>query len=316
MSGTKVMAQGGHDTIAARLGGQVMALDAERAHTHLMAGWPDSETLCADQMAGPIEVQRGERYGVARRVAVMPVRGILTPDSVALERYLGWATYQGIETACGELAANDDVSAVIIDMNSPGGLVLGLEGGAAAIAALAAIKPVHVLVNPLSASAAYFLASQASDITMTPGSEAGCIGTMRMSVWPVKPDAWGDQWGIHSSAHARSKNPNPTDEVGQAEIQRGLDEAESIFLDAVAAGRGLDRATLPARLSSTDDPKDGGAVYRVSEAISRGLADGVEARAAFYDRIFNQYAPPPANGGQRALSMAAKARMAAAISNT
>lgn len=308
----------GARTVGMQFAGQVMALDFERAAPELTEAWPYDNAVAAQTptMSGPVEVQRGERFAVARRVAVMPIRGILTPDSAVLERYFGWATYQGIEAASTELAANEDVSAIVLDMNSPGGLVLGLEGASRAIAALAAVKPVHVIVNQLAASAAYQLASQARDITMTPGSEVGSIGTMRMSVWPVEPDAWGDKWGIHLSSHARAKNPNPTSEEGLAEIQRSLDEAESAFLDAVAAGRKLDRATLSERLSMTDDPADGGAMFRVSEAIKRGLADSEAIRSVFYERVFATYAPKQQGTGARAMTRAAAVRMAKAISST
>ena len=304
------------DTIAGRLGGQPMAMDVARGREFMAMAYPGQPVDLGATMAGPVEVQRGERFAVARSVAVMPIRGVLTPDSAALERYLGWATYQGIEVACAELAANEDVAAVVLDVSCPGGMVRGLEAGAQAIAALAKAKPVHVLINPLAASAAYWLACQATDISATPGSETGCIGTMRQSVWPVGPDNWGDKWDIHLSSHARAKNPNPTEEYGLAEIQRSLDESEAHFLDAVAAGRGLERDGLALALSVTDDPADGGAVFKPAEAISRGLVDTEETRAAFYDRIFSVYAPKPAKPVQRAMSAKAKARAAKAISNT
>jgi len=304
------------DQIAARFGGQVMALDLSRASDLMMMSWP-AQASAGPVMSGPLEVPKGERYGISRRVAVMPIRGILTPDSAILERYLGWATYQGIETACAELAANEDVGAVALDVNSPGGMVLGLEGAAQAIAKLAEQKPVHVLANPMAASAAYYLASQGSDITMAIGSEVGSIGTMRMSVWPVGPGMSGNQWGVHASSHARAKNPDPTTDTGKAEIQRSLDEAESAFLDAVARGRGIDREELVSRLSVTGDDADGGAMYRADDAIKRGLADGQDTRAGFYDRVFAAY-PATAQTGQRAMSQTARAQaeMAARISNT
>jgi len=308
--------------IAAHLGGQIAALDVDRAQDLLMMEWPaDDQTAFHDRadaavMAGPVEVQRGERYAVSRRVAVMPVRGILTPASRVLEYYLGWATYQGIEESCAALADDDEVAAVVMDMNTPGGMVLQCEGAGRAIAALAAVKPVHVIANPMAASAGYWLAAQGSDLSVVPGGEVGSIGTMRMSVWPVEVGAHGDKWGVHVSSHARAKNPNPTDEIGLAEIQRSLDESEAIFLDAVASGRGLDRATLSARLSVTDNVADGGAMYRVADAIARGLADAEETRAAFYDRIFAAYAPPPVAGARRGQSALAQAAAAQARSVT
>jgi hypothetical protein len=117
--------------------------------------------------------------------------------------------------------------------------------------------------------------------------------------------------GIHVSSHARGKRPDPTSEAGAIEIQRSLDEAEGVFLDAVARGRGLERATLPALLSVTDDDADGGAMYRVGDAIERGLANEEQTRAAFYDQVLSTYAPQ-SGGGQRALGRSAKALAQAA----
>lgn len=274
------------NTVAARLAGRVMALDAASAAPLLLAQWPSADNGHQD-----FAPARGERYTVQRGVAVMPLCGILTPDMQILERVFGWATYRGVEQTCAELAANEDVAAIVLDVNSPGGMILGLEGAAAAIANLSALKPVYVLVNPLAASAAYWLASQGAQIVMTPGSEAGSIGVMRMSAWPVQPGSSGTQFGIHVSSHARAKYPDPTSETGLAEIQRGLDEAEAQFLTAVARGRGIDPQALPGRLSVTADEADGGAMFRADAAVSRGLADSIEARQDFYDRIFAQHGP-------------------------
>lgn len=306
------------NNVAARLAGHVMALDEARAQELLAEAWPTGEMADArgSIMAGPVEICRGERYAVSRRVAVMPITGVLTADSAALERWFGWATYAGIDQACDELANNEDVSAVVMPVNSPGGMVMGLEGASQAIAALGAVKPVHCYVNPMAASAGYFLASQATDITIAPGAEAGSIGTTRNSIWPVKPDLFGDQWGIHVSSHARAKRPDPTSESGLAEITRSLDVAEAAFLDAVAKGRGIERSELLQRLSVTDDVADGGAMFPAAEAVSRGLADGIENRRAFYDRVFAQYAPAPAKNAPRAMAATARAKAAVAMAKS
>lgn len=302
--------------IAAHFAGQCLALDLAQAQPLLMQSWPTAEQpisgLDVSHNDAALQVSRGERYAVARGIAVMPLRGILTPDSAILERYLGWATYQGIEAASAELAANDDVSAVVVDANSPGGLVVGLEAGAMAIAKLAKVKPVHVLINPSAASAAYWIASQGSTIAMTPGAEVGSIGTTVTSAWPVQPGASGAQYGIHVSSHARGKRPDPTDETGQAEIARRLDQSEARFHAAVAAGRGIELSELPAKLSVTDDVADGGVMYDAADAMSRGLADTTETRADFYERMFATYAPKPVASSGRAMAVGAKAQAEAA----
>lgn len=302
------------NTIEACLAGSVAALSLSRAQLDLQQAWPieGRAVPVAARAVGPVSIPAGERFGVSSGVAVVPLRGILTPDAFVLERYLGWATYQGFEQTCEQLAGQDDVRAVVVPVHSPGGLVMGLEAAAAALAALKAVKPVHALVDPMAASAAYYIASQATDITMTPGAELGSIGTMRMSEWPVQPGMSGNQRGVHVSSHARGKYPDPTQELGQAEIRRSLDLAEAAFLDAVAAGRGLDRAGLTAALSVTDDPADGGVMYHGADAIQRGLADHVKPRSEFYAGIFEAYGPKPQQQGARALSCSARARAALA----
>lgn len=284
-------------TIAASLGTQPMALDPRLGHAMLHMPMPTEASAVAGDLAisgTDIRVERGTRFVEVRGVAIMPLRGILTPDNESLERYLGWSTYAGIEAVCTELAARDDIVAAVVEANSPGGLVLGQEMATTALAALAAVKPVHVVVAPLAASAAYWLASQATEVIATPGAIVGSIGVMRESAWPVQPDMGGDQWGIHLSSHARAKAPNPTTEAGQRQIQRELDAAEARFLAAVAAGRGVTVDALMASLTQSDDLADGGGYFMPDDALSRGLIDGIETRAAFYARVFATYAPVPA----------------------
>jgi len=302
-------------TIAARLGPQAMAIDPVAAHPQLFAPWPEVASAARhDMVAGTdLRVERGQRHVEVRGVAVMPLRGLLTPNSEVLERYMGWATFQGIEAVADEMAAREDISALVVDADSPGGLVIGGQAAVQAIARLAAVKPVYALVNPLAASMAYFIISQATEIVVTPGGECGSIGTMRSTAWPVQPDNWGEQVSIHLSSHARAKVPDPTSERGRAEIQRSLDEAEAEFLAAVAAGRGIPAEDLPGRLSVTTDAADGGAMYRPQDAIARGLADRIETRAAFYERIFAAHAPQPKKAAAARMGLTAQAAAAAAL---
>ncbi|ANB35964.1 ClpP class serine protease [Rhodovulum sulfidophilum] len=302
-------------TIASLLGAAPLALDHDFGAGLLGLPLP-AAPAAGPALSGPVEVARGERFAVARGVAVMPVRGVLTPNAEILERYLGWATFAGIEASCGALAAQEDVAAVVIEFDTPGGLVLGGAAAAGAIAALAAVKPVHALVNPLAASMGYHLASQCSEIAMTPGSLAGSIGIMRQAGWPVGPDRAGQQWQIFTSTHARAKLPNPETEAGRAEIRRDLDAHEAAFHADVARGRGIAPGDLAARLSVTDDPTDGGATFGPEAAIARGLADRAETRLAFYDRIFAAHAPRPAarrSSGRGHLAQAAAAQARATL---
>lgn len=289
--------------IAGLIDGQVMALSDPHAAVLLGQAMPGE---AVPQAAQP------ERFVIQRGIAVVPIRGMLTPNSVLLEYYLGWTTYLGLAETLRELAANADVGAIVLDVDSPGGFVVGLDGAAEAVRRAARAKPVHALASPLAASAAYWLACQARDLTVTPGGVVGSIGIALSASASVAPGTNGRQQVDMTSTHARAKRPDPMTDEGRAELQRSLDAEEARFHAAVAAGRKISLADLPGRLSVTDDPRDGGAVFSPEEAVARGLADRVETRDDFYIRVQGAYAPRPR---AQSRAFAARARAAAALAH-
>ena len=294
-------------TIAALLGGAATALCAEHAGQLLQASLPDA---AAGDMGATLEP--GERYALQRGVAIVPVRGLLTANMFAFERYMGWSTYHGIADTLADLMASDDCAAAVLEIDSPGGMVVGIDAAARAIAAFRAVKPVYALVNPLATSAAYWLASQATDVTMTPGAFVGSIGTQVMASSPVQPGSHGDQSFVFRSSFARAKNADAATEKGAALIQSQIDRMEAEFHAAIAAGRGIAPADLAARISATDDPADGGGLFTFADARSRGLADAEMTRAAFYEQTLARHAPTPRPAGARAFGARAAAAAAAA----
>lgn len=287
----------------------LLALSHEHAAAHLAAEFEVREG------ARETAAETPGRYAVSGGVAVVPMRGIITPNSAALERWLGWSTSHGIAESMEALAADAAVNAIVIESDTPGGAVLGGDAAVQAVAAAAAVKPVHVLVHPLAASLGYWIASQGTDITVTPGSVVGSIGAMFSGDSAVGPGANGIQFFDMRSRMATGKNADPGDEAGAALIQSRLDQIEARFHADVARGRGIDAADLPERLSADDDPTHGGGVFEPAEAVERGLADRVETRSAFYARILSTYAPK-SRAASRAMSATAKARAARLIAGT
>lgn len=290
-------------TVLALLAGAPAAVAADLARDLLAMDLPTAARPAGQSASAPVE-----RFIVQRGLAVLPVRGILTPNSAVLERWFGWSTYHGLIESAAELAERSDVAGVAVEIDSPGGLVVGCEGAAAAIAALAKVKPVHAIASPMAASAAYWVGSQASSMAVTPGGIVGSIGVALHTSSIVGPDQWGEQWFALTSSHARAKWPDPATEEGMAELRRSLDASEAAFHAAVAAGRGIAPDDLTARLSVTDDPRDGGAVFGGADAVKRGLADTVESRIGFYSRLAKSYG----GNGRAAVGAKYKAQAAAA----
>lgn len=290
---------------------QIMAMDRQLAAPLLQMVAPGASGAPAPVAAVPGTDARA--YPVVRGVAGIRVKGILTPNSESLAKWYGWTTYHGLAALAGELLAAEDVTAVAMEVDSPGGMVVGIEAAAEALRALNAVKPVHALVSPMAASAAYWLASQAREIVVTPGGIVGSIGVVvEASSYTGPCMLFGEQYYSLTSTHARAKCPDPATESGRAEFARMLDESEARFHAAVAAGRGIPLDQLTARLSVTADPRDGGAVFYGQDGVARGLADRVEAQGAFYDRMFATYGKAQVQTGSQAGSRAALALAAAA----
>ncbi|MEB3421737.1 S49 family peptidase [Salipiger marinus] len=306
-----------HATVASLFAGVPLALSrshgAALLQTPLPAAGPGGAARVLSVGAMSLSIEPGERYAIHRNIAIVPITGLLTPNAYMLERWLGWSTYHGLEATMAELATNEDVAAIVPIIDSPGGYVLGIEAAAGAVARAAAVKPVHALVHPLAASAAYHIASQASDISLTPGSVVGSIGCMQMTWAPVQPGNSGDQYFIFTSSQARAKRPDPSTEEGRRESLRVLDAMEADFHAAVAAGRGIAPADLAARLSASDDPADGGAIFWGQDAAARGLVDHLETAQAFWSRIGAAYAPRPRPASRSARAQAEAAQALASL---
>lgn len=257
-----------------------------------------------------VQIERGQRFVVHRGVAYVPVRGIMTPNSAMLEKYLGWATYHGLVDTMAAVKASDEVQATVMIFDTPGGAVLGIQGAVEAIRSAASVKPVHGVVNPLAASAGYWLASQCHDISLTPGSWVGSVGTMITGAQPMQPGMSGAQAFVQTSTHAGAKRPDLSSDHGKELTQLRLDEMEAGFLADVAQGRGIAPEELSARMSRTDSSKDGGDVFWGPDALERGLADRVEIMTEFMARVASQYAPKPRTktSAYAALAEAAKAQ--------
>ena len=111
----------------------------------------------------------------AGKMMTIPIQGVLTKDC-------DWCgtTYGSIADAAEDAASDPSVKRVVLAVDSPGGEIIGLPETAEVIRRLARVKPVHAVVEGTSASAAYWLTSQASDITIAPSAEVGSVGVRVM----------------------------------------------------------------------------------------------------------------------------------------
>jgi ClpP class serine protease len=112
--------------------------------------------------------------------AVIPVFGILVNRVASLDISETGTGVDALAQQFRQALANPDVRSIVLLFDSPGGSVYGIDEFAQEIFAARDQKRIVAQIDPLAASAAYYLASQASEIVVTPSGEAGSIGVRMM----------------------------------------------------------------------------------------------------------------------------------------
>lgn len=219
-------------------------------------------------------------FAYADGVAIIPVHGSL------INRFgQSWGFVTGYNFITSQLRmalADDDVKAIILDCNSPGGEAAGCFETSDAIYEARGDKPIVAVVDSNSMSACYAIASAADKIVVTPTGSVGSIGVVAMH---VSMEGMLEKAGfkvnlIYSGEHKVDGNPfqDLPDSV-RADIKRGVDASRGKFASLVARNRGLDvEAVL----------KTEAAVYRTEEALQLGLIDEVATPQNAVLNLFNE----------------------------
>jgi signal peptide peptidase SppA len=213
------------------------------------------------------------------KVAIVPIEGVLTMNGPS---WYG-SNYNTISRAVTQAANDPDVKRIVLQVDSPGGQVTGLPETADLIQQAARIKPVDAMVEGMSASAAYYLASQARDIVLTPSGEVGSVGVRMMHTDISK---LMENWGItvtelHAGEYKTEWSPfKPLSDDAKENMQSRLDDLHSQFIGAVAAGRGP-RATD----EITSQRFGEGRMFSAKEAQRLGLVDKMQAAGDYYRSI-------------------------------
>lgn len=229
------------------------------------------------RIVGPADVPRAQQVG---SVAVIPVFGVISGRMNMMDEISGGTSTDMLKAKIQKAVQDETTSAVVLDMNSPGGSVAGLTELHKVVMQARDLKPIVASVNYMAASAAYWLASAASEIASAPSGNVGSIG-----VYTVHEDRTAQNAAVgvkytHISAgkfKTEGNSEEPLTDEATAAMQERVNKFYSMFVNDVAAGRNMDvkqitGAEYGARLLTAKDGKAAGLVDRIEtldETISR-----------------------------------------------
>ncbi|NPA43209.1 MAG: signal peptide peptidase SppA [Chlorobi bacterium] len=198
------------------------------------------------------------------RIAVLTAEGEIVdgegePDQIGSDRMV---------KLIRKLAADEQVKAVVLRINSPGGSGLASDIIWHELQALKKKKPLVVSMGDVAASGGYYIATPADYIFAHPSTITGSIG-----VFAVIPEVSGLMENklhiridtVKTHPHADMGIFRPLDEKEKAYIGRMIDRMYETFVQRVAEGRNMP----PERVDSLGR----GRVWSGKRAVLLGLAD-------------------------------------------
>lgn len=211
-------------------------------------------------------------YTQVNNTAVIPIVGIITQRASFWSTLFGDPTADFIAAAIDAAVADNSISSIVLDVDSPGGSVYGMAELSQKIYEARSQKPIYAVTNSLMASAAYWIGSSAKKVYITPSGEAGSVGVIAIHAdYSRMLDKEGVSVTIIKAGEHKSEgNPyQPLGDDAQQYIQGRVDDYYSMFVKSVARNRGV----APSQVKNNFG---GGRVLGAKAAVAAGMADGVK----------------------------------------
>jgi len=232
------------------------------------------EDLSGDQENTAIDLYSLDRQGsrpTTHEVAIVHISGVIMPGESRFDNFQG--KLAGSTTVVEQLRSlneDEDVDAVILRVDSPGGSALASDLIWHQINLVRENKPVIVSMSGLAASGGYYVSCNGDSIFADPGTLTGSIGVY---AGKMSRTAMYEKIGVNREFISRGENALLfTDEGGFTEGQRELFQAQmdsfyERFLAKVAEGRGMERDAVHAVAQ--------GRVWTGRQGLENGLVDGL-----------------------------------------
>lgn len=257
----------------------------------------------------------GETVGVTQSViGVINLSGAMVNRPMPGASGPGPVSYAAIRSAFDELLEDDAVTAIILRLDTPGGMASGCFDLVDHIYQARGRKPLYALVDDYAASAGFALASPCDEIWV---SRTGAVGSVGVVAYHYDWSGNNAQIGLkvtplYAGARKVDFNPNfPLSEEAHTQALADLEDMRTLFVDTVARNLGMEPDAVRATEAAT---------YRGQAAVDIGFATRL---GTWHDLIAHLGAggtpapvaagDDPAEGAPEASDMSAGASLQASI---
>jgi len=211
------------------------------------------------------------RERIVGDLAIVPVYGMLTQRPNFITQMLGGTSTDQLGRKLRTLAATRSVKRIILDIDSRGGSIYGIQELAAEVQRLRKLKPIIAIANSIMTAAAYWIGAAASEVVVIPSGNVGGIGVAVLHINESERDRKGGlkYKYIYSGENKVDGNPHePLSNRARIALQETVDGYANKFISDVARGRGV----LPGKVHQDFGQ---GRSFGAQEALQRGLVDRI-----------------------------------------
>lgn len=204
-------------------------------------------------------------------VAVIPVVGVIAQRASMMTEMSGGVSTQRLAQQLRAALGDPAVGSIVLDIDSPGGSVYGTPEIAEEIFRSRGSKPIVAVANSMAASAAYWIATAADELVVTPSGEVGSIGVIAMHEdWSRAYDSNGVTPTLITAGKYKAEltDTQPLTSEAVAYMQARVNAYYDDFVKAVARGRGVTSAEVRAGFGQAR-------MVGAKDAVNFGMADRI-----------------------------------------
>ena len=181
-------------------------------------------------------------------VAVVHIDGVIDKriSEMEMECY-GGVDLLDVDAVLGQIAADKTITRLVLDINSPGGSVVGVQETYDRIAKIAQTKEVHAYINCMACSGGYYLAGAADHIAAASSAIVGSIGVY-IAILDASKAAQMQGLNMQMIKAGEQKDTGsqwrPLTDAEKARLQAEVDAIHAQFKAAVTANREIDPAAM------------------------------------------------------------------------
>lgn len=224
---------------------------------------------------------KGKPYAMTDSgIGILPVHGAmvqrmgqLTPDCMEM------TSYEKLGRSFDAMLADPDVSAILMEIDSPGGQVAGNFEFARRILAARGQKPIYAHANEKAFSAAYSIGSSATQLFTADTGAVGAIGVMMLHMNMAERDAkLGYEYtAFYSGARKNDFNPHfKLSSAARAAATDMVNRLHNVFAQHVASARAMSVDAVNATQSDT---------IEADAALEGKFIDGIATFAEVLNRL-------------------------------